>query len=119
MVWHREFGHLSLSVIRAYADRHKGRAITEHGRKVLHSFNARPRIRIRQDGFIRHDGGECPVPPWTRVEIEVEDEAVASRRSVECYELMLKECGADLLIDLDNARQAARTALQSHRGEGR
>jgi hypothetical protein len=75
MVWHREFGHLSLSVIRAYADRHKGRAITEHGRKVLHSFNARPRIRIRQDGFIRHDGGECPVPPWTRVEIEVEDDA--------------------------------------------
>jgi hypothetical protein len=38
---------------------------------ALRRFRARPRIRIRQDGFIIHDGGECPVPPWTRVEVEV------------------------------------------------
>jgi hypothetical protein len=51
--------------------------------------------------------------------LEAANEAVASRRSVECYEMMLKECGADLLIDLGNARQAARTALQSHRGDAK
>lgn len=39
---------------------------------TLRRFRARPRIRIRQDGFIIHDGGECPVPPWTHTNVEIE-----------------------------------------------
>jgi hypothetical protein len=33
---------------------------------------AKPRCIIRQDGFIRHTpGDECPVPPWTRVQVQI------------------------------------------------
>jgi len=40
----------------------------------------KPHFRIRSDGWIVHDGGECPVPPWTRVQVEYESRVWPGKR---------------------------------------